>query len=234
MEDMLLRVTLHGEDGLDSEDGAPLRRQPADGLHPGAEASGDDLALAHDREGVHAGVVPAPLGRLAVAGSVGGAVASAVARAVAAAVATLMPAASMALCAVFVVAVASAMASGLFMAMLQLSCDLRLPLYVLVHEVRHVVSTDVRELCELDPGLHSRQDLGKLVDVTDSVPHSNCLISGDEVQLVKDNLVRKRQLLVGLIDLALLDLVVQAPQDVLCICHGHDSIEAQLRRQLRI
>mmetsp|Transcript_80877 Transcript_80877/g.255203 ORF Transcript_80877/g.255203 Transcript_80877/m.255203 type:complete len:230 (+) Transcript_80877:292-981(+) len=229
MEDMLLRVTLHGEDSLDSEYGAPLRRQLADGLHPSAEASGDDLALAHDRKGVHTGVMPALLGRLAVASSV--------ARTVAAAVATPVPAASMVLCAVLLVAVTSAVASVacvLFVAMLQLSCDLRLPLYVLVHEVRHVVSTDVRELCELDPGLHSRQDLGKLVDVTDSVPHSNCLISGDEVQLVKDNLVRKRQLLVGLIDLALLDLVVQAPQDVLCICHGHDSIEAQLRRQLRI
>mmetsp|Transcript_79099 Transcript_79099/g.246308 ORF Transcript_79099/g.246308 Transcript_79099/m.246308 type:complete len:403 (-) Transcript_79099:17-1225(-) len=159
------------------------------------------------------------------------AVAAAVAAAVSAAVGTSVAApATVLLLAVLVVAVAAFVAA----VAPELFGNLGLLLEVRVHEVGHVVRTDVRELADLDATANGWDDLGVLVDVPDSVLDSDRLLRCDKVQLVQDDLVREGNLLVGLVDLALLHLVIEAASDVLGVRHCDDRVQAELRRQLGV
>mmetsp|Transcript_68721 Transcript_68721/g.194698 ORF Transcript_68721/g.194698 Transcript_68721/m.194698 type:complete len:356 (+) Transcript_68721:412-1479(+) len=116
----------------------------------------------------------------------------------------------------------------------ELGSDLGLFLDVLVHKVGHVVRPDVGELGDLDAAFHRGQDLCVLVDLPDAILDSDGLIRCCQVQLVQDDLVCKRNLLVRLVDLALLDLVVKPAQDVLRISHGHHGVQPEVLRELRI
>mmetsp|Transcript_79097 Transcript_79097/g.246296 ORF Transcript_79097/g.246296 Transcript_79097/m.246296 type:complete len:394 (-) Transcript_79097:17-1198(-) len=150
--------------------------------------------------------------------------------AVAAAVAAAMAPAVLLLAAL----VAALMAAPMAAVAPELLGDLGLPLDVRADEVSQVVRPDVRELPDLHAAADGRDDLGILVDVADAVLDRDRLLRRDEVQLVQDDLVREGNLLVGLVDLALLHLVIEAASDVLGVRHCDDRVQAELRRQLGV
>merc|ERR1719345_107285 len=77
-----------------------------------------------------------------------------------------------------------------------------------VYEVAHVVCSHVAELAERDSALHRRQDLGERIDFADLVFDSYGLIGANQVKLVQQDLVGKRHLLIGLVDLPLFNFVL--------------------------
>mmetsp|Transcript_68523 Transcript_68523/g.200450 ORF Transcript_68523/g.200450 Transcript_68523/m.200450 type:complete len:237 (+) Transcript_68523:2-712(+) len=163
VEDMLEGVVLHCEDALDPEDQTPLLGQLPQGLHPLAQLLWQDLPLTDYGHGVHTAIMPALLDDVAVAVYVASTVAGAVTGAVAAAVASTV---AVLLLAVRIMAapMAAPMAAVALFVAAAMAVLLRhhgLLLDVGVHEVRHVVRPDVRELRHLHATAHSRKDLGE-------------------------------------------------------------------------
>merc|ERR550532_838516 len=77
-----------------------------------------------------------------------------------------------------------------------------------IHEIADVMRTNVCKFRHLHSTFDSRQYLCKLVDGADSIFHFNGMISGDEIQLIQDDLVCKCDLLVCLVDFALFHLII--------------------------
>mmetsp|Transcript_80882 Transcript_80882/g.255222 ORF Transcript_80882/g.255222 Transcript_80882/m.255222 type:complete len:398 (+) Transcript_80882:52-1245(+) len=157
--------------------------------------------------------------------------AAAVAATMLATVAASMTAMAVLLRAILVVAapVAAAMAAAVAV-LLGHACFL---LNVRVDEVGHVVCPEIGELRHLHATTHGRQDLGEGVDRSQAVLDGDGLVRGHQVQLVEQELVAEGHLLVGLVHLALLDIVVQAGDDVLSIGDRHDTVQPELRGDLR-
>mmetsp|Transcript_45264 Transcript_45264/g.137230 ORF Transcript_45264/g.137230 Transcript_45264/m.137230 type:complete len:212 (+) Transcript_45264:214-849(+) len=105
---------------------------------------------------------------------------------------------------------------------------------VRVYEVAHVVCADVDKFLHLDAPLHRANDLCILVDLADPVLRGDRLVCGDEVQLVQNDLIGKRDLLVRLVNLTLLDLIVQTSGQVLGVSHGDHCIQPQVPGHLRV
>mmetsp|Transcript_91724 Transcript_91724/g.239249 ORF Transcript_91724/g.239249 Transcript_91724/m.239249 type:complete len:283 (-) Transcript_91724:369-1217(-) len=109
---------------------------------------------------------------------------------------------------------------------------LRFLLDVSVDEVRHVVRPHVRELRHLNATLDRRQNLGVGIDATNSVLHGDRGLRANQIQLVQQQLVAESHLLVSFVDLALLNLVVQARQNVLGVNDCDHAVEPQVRGEM--
>mmetsp|Transcript_49673 Transcript_49673/g.133429 ORF Transcript_49673/g.133429 Transcript_49673/m.133429 type:complete len:383 (+) Transcript_49673:581-1729(+) len=128
--------------------------------------------------------------------------------------------------AVFLLAVAALVAAAVALAELRGGLGLLVEFHV--HEVAHVVRADVENLRHAHAALDGRNDLGEGVDLPNPVLHRDGLLRGDQVQLVQDDLVGESNLLVGLVHLALLDLVVQAAGQVLGVRHSDDGVQPKV------
>mmetsp|Transcript_6790 Transcript_6790/g.13708 ORF Transcript_6790/g.13708 Transcript_6790/m.13708 type:complete len:335 (+) Transcript_6790:534-1538(+) len=231
MEHVLKGMPLDCHDGLYPEDRALVRRELAQRLHERRQLSRDDLALGDEGERVHPSVVPVVAVRVAMPMAMpcaGMADMSAVSmvlaavRVVAVAVATAISA----------VALCVAMAPG--MRSVVLLDEIRLLLDVFVDEVAHVVRSEVAQLLHANFAFDGSQNLGELVDRPDAISNHNRLLRADQVQLIQDDFVRECDLLVGLVDLALFNLVVEPAHKVLCVGQGNDCVEPQVHRELGV
>mmetsp|Transcript_13253 Transcript_13253/g.28987 ORF Transcript_13253/g.28987 Transcript_13253/m.28987 type:complete len:276 (+) Transcript_13253:639-1466(+) len=98
----------------------------------------------------------------------------------------------------------------------------------LISEVGHVVRSQVCELGHLHPALHSWQNFRVRIDIAKPVLHFNRCLCADQIQLVKKQFVAEGHLLVGLVDLPILDFIVESANDVFRIRDGDDAIQAQV------
>mmetsp|Transcript_103986 Transcript_103986/g.293280 ORF Transcript_103986/g.293280 Transcript_103986/m.293280 type:complete len:307 (+) Transcript_103986:287-1207(+) len=238
---MLEGVALHGKDRLNAENCAPGLGHLPEHLHPLAKLLRDDLALAYDRHRIHAAVMPTSLRRVAMAMAVSvssGAMAAAVAALVPTAMAMVLGASRL----VVAMPVAMAFTMATMVIMAAMACPMLavavlvlghcLLLYVGVREARHVVGPHVCQLAHFDAAFHGGQNLREGVDGAQTVLDDDGLIRRYKVQLVQQDLIAECHLLISLVHLALLYLVVEAPDDVLRVCDSNHAIQAQLARNL--
>mmetsp|Transcript_101974 Transcript_101974/g.293676 ORF Transcript_101974/g.293676 Transcript_101974/m.293676 type:complete len:348 (+) Transcript_101974:207-1250(+) len=244
MEHHLAWMPLHRQNRLDPEDRAPVRHHLAELEHVEEcrQPSRSDLALPNEGEGVHSGIVPAVTARVsldvavarpwvaaepmiaAVAANVADVMVLAMVAAVAAAMPLLVAMAAMPL----LVAMAAAVSC------IELRHEFRLLLDVHVDEVAHVVRAYIAELLHPHSAIHGAQNPSELVDLPNAISDNNGLLRADQVQLVQDDFVRECDLLVGLVDLALFNLVVEPAHKVLCVGQGNDCVEPQVHRELGV
>mmetsp|Transcript_66315 Transcript_66315/g.154042 ORF Transcript_66315/g.154042 Transcript_66315/m.154042 type:complete len:218 (+) Transcript_66315:319-972(+) len=216
-------VPFDAQDAFDSEDRAPLRRQLEQGPEPLAQTLLEQLAFPHEGEGVYAAVVAALPVTVTVAmpsampAAMPSAMPTPMLIAMPTAIVTLSVALSVALSmAMLLVAFRLSVASAssvipcmtATMVCLKPSINLSLLLKLNISQAQDVVRADVHKLGDIDTTLDCREDLGKLVDAADTVLASNGCLGAHEIQLVEDDLVSKCNLLVGLVDFPLLDLVI--------------------------
>mmetsp|Transcript_103984 Transcript_103984/g.293270 ORF Transcript_103984/g.293270 Transcript_103984/m.293270 type:complete len:307 (+) Transcript_103984:287-1207(+) len=236
---MLEGVALHGKDRLNAENCAPGLGHLPEHLHPLAKLLRDDLALAYDRHRIHAAVMPTSLRRVAMAMAVSvssGAMAAAVAALVPTAMAMVLGASRL----VVAMPVAMAFTMATMVIMAAMACPMLavavlvlghcLLLYVGVREARHVVGPHVCQLAHFDAAFHGGQNLREGVDGAQAILDDDGLIGRHKVQLVQQDLVAERHLLIGLVNLALLDLIVEASDDVLRVRDGDDAVQSQVGR----